>query len=1051
MMKTSYDVENRQIRVFISSTFQDMQSERDYLITKVFPRLQAEAARRDVTIIPLDLRWGVTEEESQTGKVIEICLQEILYSRPFFIGLIGDRYGWCPSLEEFWCNELLQERFGWLKDDIKKGLSVTEIEMQYGVLRSEEPMDAFFYIRQGDVPVAEYTEKLERLKMSVRGNKFGYPVYDYTSVEVLGKQVEEDFIGLLDRLYPEKRLSELEKDRFIQQTFLRDHCRIYIPEESNFQILNDFLRGDYSHFVVTGESGMGKSALIANWLNDLSQDSGYNIIYHFVGNGGQEGSHRHIASRLCNEIRDLYRLPLPSEKQLGEDVFKQLEKLFVFIAKEKPLLIVLDGINQLVNEDRAKQLVWLPVPARNTKILFSTLFDDETMQVFKERNYPLLTLQPLDKERRSRLVNEYLRLYGKKLASVQISRIVDDPQNRNTLVLKTLLNELINFGVHERLDSRIDYYLQANDIPDFFQRVLDRYETDYGASDVRHILALITFSRWGLSEQEIMSITCIIPLHWSQFYCAFRNHLVVKNGVISFSHASIRQACLDRYAEYELAMRQEIVDFFSNKKEYRAYDELPYQYRALKKYENLYCFLVDFEIFDYWNNKDRYELGDYWRILISIDSTRYSLLAYASLSALSNESQALIYNNIAFFVSEIIADYQVALEYHFKALSIHRRILGESHRNTGSSYNNVGFVYSNCGEYGKALGYYLKSLAVLKMVLGDDHLDMATLYTNIGWVYNCRGEYETALEYYFRSLEIRRKILGDNHSDTAVSYNEIGLVYNNKGEYETALKCYSKALKIYEVILGKSFPDTARIYNNIGLVYSNKGEYDTALKHYSKALEIYEFILGKYHPDTARACNNIGAVYSSRGEVDKALEYYFRALEIYTFVLSHNHVDIIRLWNNIGFVYGNCGEYDKALEYYFNALEAGKEAFENSPDIATLYNNIGLLYNSKRDYDKALVYYYKSVECLVEIFGENHLLLGNVYCNIGVAYDNLGSYKQALSYYGRALEVYRSLSYKNEAQIEAIQRYIDGVNHKCRQEKKGFIRKMKELFSQNKK
>ena len=109
------------------------------------------------------------------------------------------------------------------------------------------------------------------------------------------------------------------------------------------------------------------------------------------------------------------------------------------------------------------------------------------------------------------------------------------------------------------------------------------------------------------------------------------------------------------------------------------------------------------------------------------------------------------------------------------------------------------------------------------------------------------------------------------------------------------------------------------------------------------------------------------------------------------------------------------------------------------------------MYNSKRDYDKALVYYYKSVECLVEIFGENHLLLGNVYCNIGVAYDNLGSYKQALSYYGRALEVYRSLSYKNEAQIEAIQRYIDGVNHKCRQEKKGFIRKMKELFSQNKK
>ena len=89
--------DNRQIRIFISSTFRDMNAERDYLITKVFPRLKAEAAKRDVTIIPLDLRWGVTEEESKTGKVIEICLDEIRNSRPFFIGLVGNRYGWCPD------------------------------------------------------------------------------------------------------------------------------------------------------------------------------------------------------------------------------------------------------------------------------------------------------------------------------------------------------------------------------------------------------------------------------------------------------------------------------------------------------------------------------------------------------------------------------------------------------------------------------------------------------------------------------------------------------------------------------------------------------------------------------------------------------------------------------------------------------------------------------------------------------------------------------------------------------------------------------------------
>ena len=69
--------DNRQIRVFISSTFRDMQDERDELMRKTFPVLRRKAAERDVTLTELDLRWGITPEESQSGKVVEICLREI--------------------------------------------------------------------------------------------------------------------------------------------------------------------------------------------------------------------------------------------------------------------------------------------------------------------------------------------------------------------------------------------------------------------------------------------------------------------------------------------------------------------------------------------------------------------------------------------------------------------------------------------------------------------------------------------------------------------------------------------------------------------------------------------------------------------------------------------------------------------------------------------------------------------------------------------------------------------------------------------------------------
>jgi hypothetical protein len=39
-------IENRQIRIFISSTFQDMKDERDYLVQTTFPSLRTYCADR---------------------------------------------------------------------------------------------------------------------------------------------------------------------------------------------------------------------------------------------------------------------------------------------------------------------------------------------------------------------------------------------------------------------------------------------------------------------------------------------------------------------------------------------------------------------------------------------------------------------------------------------------------------------------------------------------------------------------------------------------------------------------------------------------------------------------------------------------------------------------------------------------------------------------------------------------------------------------------------------------------------------------------------------
>ena len=97
----------RLIRVFVSSTFRDMQAEREVLVKQVFPELRKLCDERGVVFTDVDLRWGITEEQSDRGEVLPICLAEIERCRPFFIGLLGNRYGWVPqSIPQ----ELLDER-----------------------------------------------------------------------------------------------------------------------------------------------------------------------------------------------------------------------------------------------------------------------------------------------------------------------------------------------------------------------------------------------------------------------------------------------------------------------------------------------------------------------------------------------------------------------------------------------------------------------------------------------------------------------------------------------------------------------------------------------------------------------------------------------------------------------------------------------------------------------------------------------------------------------------------------------------------------------------
>jgi len=67
----------RTFRVFVSSTFEDLEAERNALQRDVFPKLRQLCEENGARFQAIDLRWGVRDEAALDQQTMEICLREI--------------------------------------------------------------------------------------------------------------------------------------------------------------------------------------------------------------------------------------------------------------------------------------------------------------------------------------------------------------------------------------------------------------------------------------------------------------------------------------------------------------------------------------------------------------------------------------------------------------------------------------------------------------------------------------------------------------------------------------------------------------------------------------------------------------------------------------------------------------------------------------------------------------------------------------------------------------------------------------------------------------
>ena len=626
------DTTFRSIRVFVSSTFRDMQAEREELVKRIFPQLRRLCETRGVAWSEVDLRWGVTDEQKAEGAVLPICLAEIDRSRPYFIGLLGQRYGWVP--EEL--PEGITEQLPWLAG--LAGTSVTEMEILHGVLNDPSAAEhSFFYTRDpawvdtrpererlmlgehetdeeiaavgaeaAAVAAAARRRRLEDLKQKIIDA--GVPTWEYPDPQQMGARVLADFTALIDRLFPEDRPPDLlDRDAEAHLAFGRAQTLGHVRRPRLEAQLDSFASGAAQPLVLHAGPGAGTSAVVTSWLESWRADRPDDVVIeHHVGATADSSDWMTMASRLIGELGRAHG-EAPSEPPA--DVAGRRAALFSAITRAGAApwrtVILVDGVDLLTDADGARTFTWLPKIVPPTVRVVLTTADRVVVDEGVRRGWPQLEVPGLDEAERRELIHAFLGRYSKGLDEVHVARLVTAPSTANVLYLRTVLDELRQHGDHFTLGAVIEHYLAAPTLDALLGLVLARYEADFErdrAGLVGDSMRALWAARRGLTEPELLDALGVdgepvTHAIWSPLVLAAEAGLVTANGRLVFSTEPHRRAVEQRYLAGDEARRAAHALLARSFARYelgpRVVDELPWQQLGAGDVDGLFATLSD--------------------------------------------------------------------------------------------------------------------------------------------------------------------------------------------------------------------------------------------------------------------------------------------------------------------------------------------------------------------------------------------------------------------------------------------------------------------------
>lgn len=989
----------RVLRFFISSTFKDMQNERNTLVQHVFPELRRRLRGAGVEAIEVDLRWGVTSEEPP----LDVCLAEVDRCRPYFIGLLGDRYG---------ARAREHHLTAWPGHEDWLGRSLTEIEIMHGVLGTTERNRGALFFERGpqwlsSLPPSEQTAladtdeeartKLASLKARIRA---AATVIDYSG--------PDDFAGLaLEALYalvtndlgPDQEAEPGELEDRLHAAFAHDRSRTFFGGDDAMRDIDLWASARASvPLLVRGPSGSGKSALIANWAARRRNDPNVVLIEHYASATSDASSAIPLLRRLWRRLdEELGKSGIPPSDTVGASEFGQAfaQRLVDAAAeaarRDARIILAIDGVDLAATRAQLWMPEILPVNVR----LLASAADGPAADEFTAAGWQALALPPLDREALAQFVDSELARWGKKLSRADAQLILDHAPASTPLFTRILLDELRSTATHQDLARRLSLYCTAGDLSALLDQVLTRLENDHGSALVATALGAIDGCIRGAADSDIIALAGVGPLAWAKLRLELGENIRDVSGLNVMSTNALRHSARRRYFQGEatLALHKRIADHFWNMAPNdRRSQELPIQLTICGELDRLAACVADMDVLlglqrgmgdrpgaqallllqqSGWD-AERLVCDAFEQKVGKADTWSHQSVDYAySVTALLAEAgffgqraldtaKALVDGAASVYGAEARSALVARSNYSQWLVRVGRiseartfaeavvsetaRVLGENNPDAISALSALATIVRESGDTSAVYDLDKRIYNARKQLLGETNEETLTALFHLAQSASETGKPEEALTLAQDASAAATRRFGADHTIAIFAQQHIANLHASAGEFERAIEILVQIFKHCAEKLGPTHLTTLLIKNDLAMIMSDIGRYDTAHEFQAETAMALIERLGRDNPRTKDILANLAATKFQLGDFDGSMELETEVYEFRKRVLGADHWLTLKIMSNLSQSYMALGRFAEARPL-LEAVHSGRMQVWGPahPDTLAALGHLGLL------------------------------------------------------------------------------------------------------------